>query len=93
MDSEETVLANGVKEEYQIAHEKRCLIVPVGSTGYMAAEIWQEIRSNLSEYYTNVDDTLINAYEKLNSKAEDSELIKNILSFINLFKDGKYSSK
>lgn len=86
-----TILANGMRSEYEIAKERHCLIVPVGCTGFMAQEIWKEVKENLSVFYTNVDDTLIAAFEKLNCKSVDEELTKNIISFINLFKGGKYS--
>lgn len=86
-----TILANGMRSEYEIAKERHCLIVPIGCTGFMAQEIWKEVKENLSAFYTNVDDTLIAAFEKLNCKSVDEELTKNIISFINLFKGGKYS--
>ena len=89
----EIVLANGVESEYKIALERHCLIVPVGCTGYMAEEIWEKVNSNMSDFYTNVDDVLIEAFKKLNSKSSKSELITNILSFIKLFENGKYSSR
>ena len=68
------------------------MIVPVGCTGYVAHDIWKEIHENLSNYYTNVDDELTVAFEKLNEKCKESQLIDNILSFIELFKKGKHAS-
>lgn len=85
------VIANGVKSEYEIAHKNHNLIVPVGCTGYAAYEIWKEINDNMSDFYTNVDEALKNAFDKLNKKSLNSELINNIISFIELFKKGKYS--
>ena len=58
-----TISANGMRSEYEIAKERHCLIVPVGCTGFMAQEIWKEVKENLSAFYTNVDDTLIAAFE------------------------------
>lgn len=86
----ETVLANGMKSEYEIALEKHCLIVPVGCTGYVAQEIWIEVNENLSAFYTNVDDTLTSTFEKLNCKSDNQDLVNNVISFINLFRTGKY---
>lgn len=88
---DEIVLANGMREEYKIAKEKHCLIVPVGCTGYVAEEIWKEIKENLKDFYTNVDDDLVAAFEKLNCKTGDESLVNNIISFINLFYNGKYN--
>lgn len=89
----EITLANGVESEYKIALERHCLIVPVGCTGYVAEKIWKEVNSNISNFYTNVDDKLIEAFTKLNDKSNKSELIYNILSFIKLFANGKYGPK
>lgn len=87
----EIELANGMESEFEIAYKNHCLIVPVGCTGYMAQKIWKKVNGNLPAFYTNVDDILISAFEKLNCKSDDLELIENIISFINLFKSGKYS--
>ena len=67
------------------------MIVPVGVTGYMASELWKEVRDKLSEFYTNVDTDLEKAFDKLNDESDITNLINNIVAFINLFKDGKYS--
>ena len=80
-----------MRAEYEIALENHCIIVPVGCTGYMAQEIWKEVHENLSAFYTNVDDVLTSAFEKLNCKSDNPDLINNIITFINLFKSGKYS--
>lgn len=91
-EKKDIVLANGMKQEFDIAIKQHNLIVPVGCTGYIAYEIWKEINENLSKYYTNVDDELTNAFKKLNDKCETSQLIDNILSFIVLFRNGKHAS-
>ena len=85
------VLANGMRSEYEIAVDKHNLIVPVGCTGYIAQEIWNEVNKDLSAYYTNVDDSLIEAFAKLNHKSNNYDLVNNIISFIGLFKNGKHS--
>ena len=84
-------LANGMRSEYEIAVDKHNLIVPVGCTGYIAQEIWNEVNKDLSAYYTNVDGLLIDAFVKLNIKSNNCDLIDNIISFIELFENGKYS--
>lgn len=87
------VLANGMESEYKIALERHCLIVPVGCTGYMAEEIWKKVNSSMSDFYTNIDDVLIQAFKKLNYKSSKLEVINNIISFIKLFENGKHSPK
>ena len=39
------VLADGCREEFEIAKQKGCMIIPIGSTGDMAAEIYKEVKS------------------------------------------------
>ena len=80
-----------MKSEYEIAVEKHNLIIPVGCTGYMAKELWIDIKNNLSNFYTNIDKELINAFENLNVKTENKEIINNIISFIEIFNNGKHS--
>ena len=85
------VLANGMRSEYEIAVDMHNLIVPVGCTGYIAQEIWNEINKDLSAYYTNIDDPLKDAFAKLNMKCSNHDLVNNIILFIRLFKNGKHS--
>lgn len=85
------ILANGMQSEFEIAVERHNLIVPVGCTGYVAYEIWNKIEKSMSDFYTNVDDSLIAAFNKLNIKSNNLSLVNDIISFIELFKNGKYS--
>lgn len=87
----DVVLADGMKSELEIAEKMHNLIVPVGCTGYVAQDIWNTINKDLSAFYTNVDDTLIAAFTKLNIKSDGQNLVNDIISFIELFKNGKYS--
>ena len=75
LDNGHIVPANGVKSEYEIAVDKHNLIVPVGCTGYVAQEIWNEVNEKLDAYYTNVDKNLKKAFAKLNEKTGKEELI------------------
>lgn len=91
LENGKIVSANGMRSEYEIAIENHNIIVPIGCTGYVAKEIWNEVKQNPSKFYTNIDNILMDAFEKLNMKTEDEDLIKNIISFIELFNNGKYS--
>ena len=46
---EKKTLADGCLEEYNIAREKGCVIIPVGSTGDAAATIYAEVKSEHEE--------------------------------------------
>lgn len=43
-------IANGMLEEFKIAKEKSCMIIPLGSTGWAAEYIFKEIVSNIDDY-------------------------------------------
>lgn len=45
-----TVVANGCLEEFEIAKKQARIIIPIGSTGYAAKQIWQEIKNDLANY-------------------------------------------
>lgn len=53
LNDTEIVFANGMKQEFEIAVERHNLIVPVGCTGYVAHEIWNTIKQDMSSFYTN----------------------------------------
>lgn len=43
-------IADGCLQEYQIAKEKRCIIIPIGSTGDAAATIYADVKTNKDQY-------------------------------------------
>lgn len=44
------ILTDGVYEEFEIAKKTNAYIIPIGSTGYVAKQIWDEVSSNLDNY-------------------------------------------
>ncbi|MER1707847.1 SIR2 family protein [Proteus mirabilis] len=46
------ILSNGMREEYEIAKKQGLLLLPVGSTGYMAEELWAELNSEIQKKQT-----------------------------------------
>lgn len=45
-----TIVADGCIQEFEIAKAKGNLIIPIGSTGYAAKVISDEVKSNISDY-------------------------------------------
>lgn len=86
VENNEVVLANGIQSEYEIAREQHNLLVPVGCTGYMAGQIWEDINKNLSLFYDKVDEKLREGFAKLNEKTDNETLVNNILLFMELLK-------
>ncbi|MFC3748632.1 SIR2 family protein [Paenibacillus sp. GCM10012306] len=44
------VNSRGVKEEFEIAKKHKKIIIPIGVTSYSAAEIWEEVKNNITLY-------------------------------------------
>lgn len=42
--------SRGVYQEFKIALEMGCVIIPIGSTGYEAKVIWDEVKKNINNY-------------------------------------------
>lgn len=45
-----TVLSNGMREEFEIARDKGLFLLPIGATGYMARELWDEVNSDFEAF-------------------------------------------
>lgn len=43
-------IADGCLQEYQIAKDNHCTIIPIGSTGDAALEIYKEVKCSIAEY-------------------------------------------
>ncbi|QGX45250.1 SIR2 family protein [Streptococcus equinus] len=63
-DNNHKIEANGCWEEYQIAKEKGCLIIPIGSTGDVAEKILQDIKLDNDLYSYLKDGAVILEKEK-----------------------------
>lgn len=44
------VVADGCLQEFEIAKKKNCVIIPIGSTGDAAREVYTSVKSHLSDY-------------------------------------------
>ena len=71
------IVSDGMLEEFEIAKESGKYIIPVGSTGFVAKSIWNEVKSNLSKY------AYLEKYiENLNS-SDASLVVKTVLQILN----------
>ncbi|WP_455542935.1 SIR2 family protein [Intestinibacter sp.] len=77
-----SILADGVRLEFEIAKKRNNVLVPIGATGYMAEQLWEEVYNNLEEYYPNADDKLKDLFLSLNEYTDCDTLIDNIVLFI-----------
>jgi hypothetical protein len=87
-DGENILLSNGMREEYEIAKSKGLFLIPVGATGYMAEELWNEINTEMQNS-TDVSKDMKRLFSNLgDSKAKPQELIETVTKIINLM-DGE----
>ena len=78
-DENQIILADGVKKEFEIALAAGCLPIPIGSTGYMAKELWDVITADLPRYYNDVsgiEDDLKALQEELNAEKVISIVVR-----------------
>ena len=87
LENKKVILANGVKSEFDIAVKQGNFIVPIGCTGYMAKQIWEEVNKDISKFYGAVDDKFKESFAKLNIKVDNKTMVDNILSFIGNLKN------
>lgn len=78
------VQADGMREEYEISKKNGIKLIPIGNTGYMANELWNEVFANFQTFFKNKED-LKNDFEILNASNVNSQnLINTIIKIINI---------
>lgn len=72
------IIADGCIQEFKIAKEKRNIIIPIGSTGFAAEKILEEIKNDISSYpYLSA---YLDRLEKENNVEQIVELVMEILN-------------
>ena len=84
IEKDELVLSGGMRAEFEIAKAQGLCLIPVGTTGYMAHELWAEMNSNFEAYYPKAPPELKAAFSELNDAAADQ--IKAILTILEILK-------
>lgn len=79
---EQVVYADGCLQEFEIAKSLNRIIIPVGSTGYAAKKIYDEIKGNISNYLY-----LTNYIDQLGAETNPNKLISIIVEIVNSFLD------
>lgn len=80
-DDNKTVLASGVRREFEISVEQNSLVIPVGATGFVAKELWDEVLKNYSKYFGS--DEHIELFKKLgDEKLSPEKLIESVIEFL-----------
>jgi hypothetical protein len=79
------VSAEGVRREFEIAHERGLSVVPVGASGYVARELWEEVVASFDKYYPGANAELKDQFMQLGAVVDEpAKLISVILKVISL---------
>lgn len=76
-EKENADCSEGTYQEFEIAKENNLKIIPIGATGYEARKIWQEVKSNITQY-----GYLEKYIDKLNEERDSNELAKTVVQII-----------
>lgn len=82
-DKRNLVPANGVQREFQIAIENGLVPIPVGATGYVSEQLWNEVLSEPAKYYPGIESWIVPIIRELGRKdLQPSELTKHVLEIV-----------
>jgi len=73
--------AAGVRREFEIARDQGLLLIPVGATGFVAKELWQEVMDDFDTFYPEHSD-LKPLLLSLGDDSDDDKLIGTIIDII-----------
>jgi len=71
LEGSETILAEGVRKEFNIAKEKNIRLIPIGATGFMAEVLWDLIIDDFSNFYPDFDESFKELFVSLGDKEKD----------------------
>lgn len=76
-------MAEGVREEFEIAVDRGVYPIPVGATGHVAHELWTAVTANSRKYFGSFKDAVAKPLAKLNDAAlSNDELLEAVFSIV-----------
>jgi hypothetical protein len=67
------VASNGMKEEFDICVERGAHPLPIGATGFMARELWEEMNKDLTKFYPAAPPTFKTDFASLGDTAKTAD--------------------
>lgn len=80
-------MADGMLEEFELAHSAGLLLIPVGATGYLAEKLYKQISGDFSKYFPKIRG-LKTAFAAIDAKRSPNDLVERILRIIALAAQG-----
>jgi len=85
LDGNQISLSNGMREEFEIAKAEGLFLLPVGATGSMAKELWDEVSGSFDEYNGLHNEKIKEKYELLGTVGMDLDSIhEHIVAILKL---------
>ncbi|WP_299845265.1 SIR2 family protein [uncultured Roseovarius sp.] len=79
LDGEDIVLSNGMREEFEIAKEKGLFLLPIGATGFMAKQLWDEVNDSFEAHNGQTSQIVTDSFATL---GDDTKPFSEILSAV-----------
>jgi len=71
--------ADGVRKEYEIAKEQGLKLIPVGATGYMSKQLWEEAKSTYSVFYPSQTTAFRTNFDIIGNPKSTADQIRNAI--------------
>ncbi len=85
LEGDRTVLSGGMREEYEIAKQRGLFLLPVGATGFIAKELWDEVNARFDELNGAVHRDIKRHFAQLgDGNLSLDEMHKHIMAIVNL---------
>jgi hypothetical protein len=77
------VPANGMRQEFELALEAGVKVLPVGGTGFMSAELWNEVKGKFADHFHDFNAAFAADFDRIGDPATpQSDLIAAILRLV-----------
>lgn len=85
----QTIDADGVRKEFDIAVAQGVKVIPIGATGYMSKVLWKEVTTNFDKYYNDFP-ALKPDFEFIGDATQDhQQIINRVIKIITTLKNGR----
>lgn len=73
------VLSNGMRQEFDLCIQARVHPLPIGATGFMAGELWEEVRKEFAKFFPSANPTFQQDFEQLGNTSKSPDELRSIV--------------
>lgn len=83
LEGSKVVEAKGMREEFEIARNDDLIVIPIGATGSVARDLWNQVNAEFDEFYPNVSTAFARNFKRLGQDTTTvDELISAVMSMV-----------